>query len=88
MTNDTLFASATDTHASADPRRWIALAVIASAQLMVVLDASFINIVLPRAQADLGIFRRPPSVGHHWTALARWPRRGHHRTQEGRFWSD
>ena len=37
------------------PRRWIALAVIAVAQLMVVLDATIVNIALPQAQADLGI---------------------------------
>ncbi len=35
-------------------RRWIALAVIALAQLMVVLDATIVNIALPSAQADLG----------------------------------
>lgn len=40
---------------ASDPRRWLALAVIAIAQLMVVLDASIVNIALPRAQADLGI---------------------------------
>lgn len=34
--------------------RWIALAVIALAQLMVVLDATIVNIALPSAQADLG----------------------------------
>jgi EmrB/QacA subfamily drug resistance transporter len=38
-----------------NPRRWIALAVIAIAQLMVVLDATIVNIALPRAQSDLGI---------------------------------
>jgi EmrB/QacA subfamily drug resistance transporter len=38
-----------------DPRRWKALAVIAIAQLMVVLDASIVNIALPSMQADLGI---------------------------------
>jgi EmrB/QacA subfamily drug resistance transporter len=38
-----------------DPRRWLALAVIAIAQLMVVLDASIVTIALPRAQQDLGI---------------------------------
>ncbi|MBT0770446.1 MFS transporter [Kineosporia sp. J2-2] len=38
-----------------DPRRWWALAVIAIAQLMVVLDASIVNIALPSAQADLDI---------------------------------
>ncbi|GAA1236360.1 MFS transporter [Kitasatospora nipponensis] len=38
----------------ADPRRWKALAFIALAQLMVVLDATIVNIALPSAQADLG----------------------------------
>jgi EmrB/QacA subfamily drug resistance transporter len=37
------------------PRRWIALAVIAISQLMVVLDATIVNIALPSAKADLGI---------------------------------
>jgi EmrB/QacA subfamily drug resistance transporter len=36
-------------------RRWWALAVIALAQLMVVLDASIVTIALPYAQADLDI---------------------------------
>src|SRR3954454_13666164 len=40
---------------SADPKRWRALAVIAVAQLMIVLDASIVNIALPSAQKDLGI---------------------------------
>lgn len=39
---------------SPDPRRWKALFVIAIAQLMVVLDASIVNIALPSMQADLG----------------------------------
>ena len=34
--------------------RWITLAVIALAQLMVVLDATIVNIALPSAQQDLG----------------------------------
>ncbi|HEU0163426.1 MAG TPA: MFS transporter, partial [Thermomicrobiales bacterium] len=38
-----------------DPRRWLALWVIAIAQLMVVLDASIVNIALPKAQAALNI---------------------------------
>ena len=37
-----------------DPNRWRALVVIAMAQLMVVLDASIVNIALPSMQADLG----------------------------------
>jgi EmrB/QacA subfamily drug resistance transporter len=36
-------------------KRWLALAVIATAQLMVVLDASIVNIALPSAQRDLHI---------------------------------
>jgi EmrB/QacA subfamily drug resistance transporter len=36
-------------------KRWLALAVIAIAQLMVVLDASIVNIALPSAQLSLGI---------------------------------
>jgi EmrB/QacA subfamily drug resistance transporter len=37
------------------PKRWLALAVLAIAQLMVVLDATVVNIALPRAAVDLGI---------------------------------
>ncbi|MFI5892949.1 MFS transporter [Actinoplanes sp. NPDC051513] len=35
--------------------RWLALAVIAVSQLLIVLDATIVNIALPTAQADLGI---------------------------------
>ncbi|MGH8862307.1 MAG: MFS transporter, partial [Jatrophihabitantaceae bacterium] len=38
-----------------DSRRWLALGVIAIAQLMVVLDASIVNIALPSAQRALAI---------------------------------
>lgn len=38
-----------------DPNRWKALVFIALAQLMVVLDATIVNIALPSAQHDLGI---------------------------------
>jgi EmrB/QacA subfamily drug resistance transporter len=41
--------------AAVDPRRWLALVVIAIAQLIVVLDASIVNIALPSAQHALGI---------------------------------
>ncbi|MEU4213403.1 MFS transporter [Streptomyces sp. NPDC026206] len=37
----------------ADPRRWWGLVVIALAQLMVVLDATIVNIALPSAQREL-----------------------------------
>ncbi|MFF0476764.1 MFS transporter [Streptomyces sp. NPDC004284] len=40
---------------AADPGRWKALIFIALAQLMVVLDATIVNIALPSAQQDLGI---------------------------------
>ena len=38
-----------------DPGRWWALVVLAAAQLMIILDASIVNIALPSAQADLDI---------------------------------
>lgn len=47
---------------SADPhrdRRWLILAVIGIAQLMVVLDVTIVNIALPSAQQDLGFCSRP-----------------------------
>jgi EmrB/QacA subfamily drug resistance transporter len=37
-----------------DDRRWLVLAVVAVAQLMVVLDATVVNIALPSAQRALG----------------------------------
>jgi EmrB/QacA subfamily drug resistance transporter len=38
-----------------DPGRWWALTVLAAAQLMIILDASIVNIALPSAQEDLDI---------------------------------
>ena len=38
----------------ADDRRWLVLVTVAVAQLMVVLDATIVNIALPSAQEDLG----------------------------------
>ena len=54
MTSTDLPRSA-PTAAQADPRRWWALAVIAIAQLMIVLDASIVTIALPSAQRALHI---------------------------------
>ena len=48
------------------PRRWIALGAIAIAQLMVVLDATIVNIALPQAQADLAI----SDVDRQWVVTA------------------
>ena len=39
---------------AANPRRWTALAVIALAQFMVIMDTSIIGVALPKIQADLG----------------------------------
>jgi EmrB/QacA subfamily drug resistance transporter len=47
-------------------RRWWALAVIAVAQLMVVLDATVVNIALPSAQRDLGI----SDINRQWVVTA------------------
>jgi EmrB/QacA subfamily drug resistance transporter len=38
-----------------DPLRWRALFVIAIAQLMIILDASIVNLAIPSAKAQLGI---------------------------------
>ncbi|MER6440619.1 MFS transporter [Streptomyces sp. NPDC001185] len=43
-----------DSASAPSPRRWWILAIIGIAQLMVVLDATIVNIALPSAQADLG----------------------------------
>ena len=61
MSADSLTTSSGDTPrdldptTGPDPRRWLALSVIAIAQLMIVLDVSIVNIALPDAAADLGI---------------------------------
>ena len=38
-----------------DPTRWRTLFVVATAQLMIVLDSSIMNIAIPSAKLDLGI---------------------------------
>ncbi|HUY06700.1 MAG TPA: MFS transporter [Acidimicrobiales bacterium] len=49
-----------------DPLRWWALGVIAFAQLMVVLDATVVNIALPSAQRDLHI----STLNRQWVITA------------------
>jgi EmrB/QacA subfamily drug resistance transporter len=49
-----------------DPRRWLILAVVALAQLMVVLDATIVNIALPSAQRAL-VFS---NVDRQWVVTA------------------
>jgi EmrB/QacA subfamily drug resistance transporter len=43
--------------ASADPRRWTALAVIALAQFMLILDLTVVNVALPDLGTDLDLSR-------------------------------
>jgi EmrB/QacA subfamily drug resistance transporter len=63
-------AEATGAHTGAstepDPRRWIVLCVIAISQLMVVLDATIVNIALPQAKQDLGI----STANQQWVVTA------------------
>src|SRR4051812_49986950 len=39
---------------AAEPNRWAVLALVGTAQLMVILDATIVNIALPSAQESLG----------------------------------
>ena len=43
-----------DSEAAADRRSWIALYVLCAAMLMIVLDATIVNVALPSIQDDLG----------------------------------
>jgi EmrB/QacA subfamily drug resistance transporter len=51
---------------SADPRRWTALAVIAVAQFMLILDLTVVNVALPDLGADLDLSR----TAFTWTVSA------------------
>ena len=51
---------------TADPKRWLALGIIAVAQLMVVLDASIVTIALPSAQHALHI----STANRQWVVTA------------------
>ena len=52
--------------AEPDPRRWMILGVVGIAQLMVVLDATIVNIALPSAQRSLGF----STVDRQWVVTA------------------
>src|SRR5579875_46112 len=52
--------------AGGDRRRWLVLCVIGIAQLMVVLDATIVNIALPSAQQALGF----TTVDRQWVVTA------------------
>jgi MFS family permease len=65
---DSAAAASPDTAVATVPdhRRWLILAVIGVAQLMVVLDATIVNIALPSAQRALGF----SSDGRQWVITA------------------
>jgi MFS family permease len=52
--------------ATPDPRRWLILGTVGLAQLMVVLDATIVNIALPSAQRALGF----ATVDRQWVVTA------------------
>ena len=49
-----------------DPRRWLILGTVGLAQLMVVLDATIVNIALPSAQRALHF----STVDRQWVVTA------------------
>jgi hypothetical protein len=49
-----------------DPRRWLILGTVGLAQLMVVLDATIVNIALPSVQRALGF----TTVDRQWVVTA------------------
>jgi EmrB/QacA subfamily drug resistance transporter len=55
-----------DRHPTPDRRRWLILVTVGLAQLMVVLDATIVNIALPSAQRDLGF----TTVDRQWVVTA------------------
>jgi len=55
MATDSLISADPRLAVGPDPRRWWSLAVIAIAQLMIVLDASVVIVALPSAQVALHI---------------------------------
>jgi EmrB/QacA subfamily drug resistance transporter len=65
MSSVTSSASPGPAAAAAD-RRWLVLVVVAVAQLMVVLDATIVNIALPSAQRALGF----PNSDRQWVVTA------------------
>jgi MFS family permease len=48
---------------SSDRRRWVTLAVVCLAQLMIVLDVTIVNVALPSIQRDLHFQPGEPQLG-------------------------
>src|SRR5512142_3539715 len=60
-------SSVADSHRAArSDHRWLILVIVAVAQLMVVLDATVVNIALPSAQHALGF----PNSDRQWVVTA------------------
>ena len=59
-------APAAQAGSAPDPRRWLILGTVGLAQLMVVLDATIVNIALPSAQRTLGF----STVDRQWVVTA------------------
>ena len=59
-------APAAQAGSAPDPRRWLILGTVGLAQLMVVLDATIVNIALPSAQQSLGF----STVDRQWVVTA------------------
>jgi EmrB/QacA subfamily drug resistance transporter len=59
-------SSVADGHRGASDHRWLVLVIVAIAQLMVVLDATVVNIALPSAQHALGF----PNSDRQWVVTA------------------
>ena len=66
MSSSTDDRTTTPQTSTVDPKRWIALAVIGVAQLMIILDATIVNVALPSIQRDLGI----SDVDRQWVVTA------------------
>ena len=65
-----------------DPRRWRTLALLGTAQFMLILDVTVVAIALPQIGTDLGLARGHPDLGGQRLHAdvrrpdaARWPRR-------------
>jgi hypothetical protein len=65
-TSSPIGQAGTRDNATPDRRRWLILGTVALAQLMVVLDATIVNIALPSAQQDLGF----TTVDRQWVVTA------------------
>ena len=56
-------ATPSDAERRRERRRWIALAVLCLGQLMMVLDATIVNVALPSIQGDLHFSQSEPDLG-------------------------